>query len=178
MTMPTILRMHPWVFVPGLGTSLVVAVLMQTQPAQGQPARARVELRCEARGMGPRIDCLVRLQRPDGTPMEGAALTLGASMPSMPMAHSVPRVAARPSGRPGEYAASLALEMSGVWALEIDLSAPVRERVVRVVRAQECEKTDPCPVPDVRRGGSPAGSSSGRDSNARGGTNAGSSHKY
>ena len=142
---------------------------MQTQPAQGQPARARAELRCEAHGMGPRIDCLVRLQRPDGSPMEGAALTLGASMPSMPLAHSVPRVAARPSGKTGEYAVSLELEMSGVWALEIDLSAPVRERIVRVVRVQECEKTDPCPVPDVRRGVGPAGSS--------GGTNAGGAHK-
>lgn len=173
MKMPSMLRTHPLVLVPGLGTLLVVAVLMQGQPAQGQPARARVELRCEARGLGPRIDCLVRLQRPDGTPMEGAALTLGASMPSMPLAHSVPRVAARPSGKTGEYAVSLELEMSGVWALEIDLSAPVRERIVRVVRAQECEKTDPCPVPDVRRGGS----SSSLNPDARSGTKAGGSHK-
>ena len=152
MKVPSMLRTHPLVAVPG--ALLMVAVLVQGQPAHGLPARARVELRCEARGLGPRIDCLVRLQRPDGTPMEGAALTLGASMPSMPLAHSVRRVAARPSGKTGEYAVSLELEMSGVWALEIDLSAPVRERIVRVVRAQECEKTDPCPVPDVRRGGS------------------------
>ena len=118
---------------------------------------------------------LVRVQRPDGTSIEGAALTLGASMPSMPLAHSVPRVAARPSGKTGEYAVSLELEMSGVWALEIDLSAPVRERIVRVVRAQECEKTDPCPVPEVRRGGS--GSSSSLSPDARIGTKAGGLHK-
>ena len=167
--MPTKLRKSGPVLAPAVGSLLALAVLMQTHPAQAQPARARAELRCEARGLGPRIDCLVRLQLPDGTPIEGAALTLGASMPSMPMAHSVPRVVARPSGRPGEYAASLALEMSGVWALEIDLSAPVRERIVRVVRAQECEKTDPCPVPDARRGVGPAGSS---------GTQAGGAHKH
>ena len=170
MKMLSMLRAHSLVHV--LGTLLVVAMLMQGQPAQGQAARARVDLRCEARGPGPRINCLVRLQRPDGTPMEGAALTLGASMPSMPLAHSVPRVAARPSGKTGEYAVSLELEMSGVWALEIDLSAPVRERIVRVVRAQECEKTDPCPVPDVRRGG---GSSLNPD--ARSGAKAGGSQK-
>ena len=140
--------------ISGLATLMMVAVFMQGQPVQAQPARVRADLRCEARGLGPRIDCLVRLQRPDGTPMEGAALTMGATMPSMPLAHSVPRVAARPTGKTGEYAASLELEMSGVWALEIDVSAPVRERIVRVVRAQECEKTDPCPVPDVRRGSS------------------------
>ena len=171
--MPSMLCTHPLALVPGLSTLMVVAVLMQGQPAQGQPARARVDLRCEARGLGPRIDCLVRLQRPDGTPMEGAALTLGASMPSMPLAHSVPRVAARPSGKTGEYAVSLELEMSGVWALEIDLSAPVRERIVRVVRAQECEKTDPCPVPEVRRGGS----SGSFNPDARSGAKAGGSHK-
>ena len=147
MKMPSMLRTHRLILV-------VVAVLMQGQAVQSQPARARVDLRCEARGLGPRIDCLVRLQQPDGTPMQGATLTLGASMPSMPLAHSVPRVVARPSGKIGEYTASLELEMSGVWALEIDVSAPVRERIVRVVRAQECEKTDPCPVPDVRRGSS------------------------
>jgi hypothetical protein len=170
MKMPSLLRTHALVAVPG--ALLVLAVLMQGQPAQGQPARARVDLRCEARGLGPRLDCLLRVQRPDGTPMEGAALTLGASMPSMPLAHSVPRVAARPSGKTGEYAVSLELEMSGVWALEIDLSAPVRERIVRVVRAQECEKTDPCPVPDVRRGGS-----SSLNPDARSGSKAGGLHK-
>ena len=156
----------------GSGTLLVVAVLMHGQPVQGQPARARADLRCEARGLGPKIDCLVRLQQPDGTPIQGAALTVGASMPSMPLAHSVPRVAARPSGKTGEYAVSLELEMSGVWALEIDLSAPVRERIVRVVRAQECEKTDPCPVPEVRRGGS-----SSLNPDARSGTKAGGLRK-
>ena len=170
MKMPVMLRTH--LLVPVLSTLLVLAVLMQGQSAQGQPARARVDLRCEARGLGPRIDCLVRLQRPDGSPMEGAALTLGASMPSMPLAHSVPRVAARPSSKAGEYAVSLELEMSGVWALEIDLSAPVRERIVRVVRAQECEKTDPCPVPDARRGGS-----SNLNPDARTGTKASGLHK-
>lgn len=171
--MPSMLLTHSLTLVPGLGTLLVLAVLMQGLPGQAQPARARVDLRCEARGLGPRIDCLVRLQRPDGTPMEGAVLTLGASMPSMPLAHSVPRVAARPSGKPGEYAVSLELEMSGIWALEIDLSAPVRERVVRVVRAQECEKTDPCPVPEVRRGAS----SSNLNPDARTGSKASGLHK-
>ena len=148
----TILLTSSPAVVRGLGTLLALAVLMSTQPVQAQAARARAELRCEARGAGPRIDCLVRLQHPDGTPMEGAAITVGASMPSMPLAHSVPRVAARPSGKSGEYAVSLELEMSGVWALEIDLNAPVRERIVRVVRAQECAKADPCPVPDAQRG--------------------------
>ena len=139
------------VTVPGLGIVLLAALLAQAQPAYAQPARARVDLQCEARGLGPRIDCVLNVQRPDGTPIEGAALTLGASMPSMPMAHSVPRVAARPGGKAGDYVVSLELEMSGIWALEIDLGMPVRERIVRVVRAQECEKTDPCPVPEVRR---------------------------
>ena len=139
------------VTVPGLGIVLLAALLAQAQTGYAQPAHARVDLQCEARGLGPRIDCVLNVQRPDGTPIEGAALTVGASMPSMPMAHSVPRVVARPGKKGGDYFVSLDLEMSGVWALEIDLSTPVRERIVRVVRAQECEKADPCPVPEVRR---------------------------
>ena len=154
---------------PGLATLLVAAVLMQERPGQAQATRARVDLHCEARGLGPHIDCLVRLQRPDGMPMEGAALTMGAGMPSMPLAHSVPRVTARPSGKAGEYAVSLELQMSGVWALEIDLSAPVRDRFVRVVLAQECEKTDPCPVPEVRRGGSSSLNPDARNATKAGG---------
>ena len=145
---------HRLLFLRGLTTWLALAAMLPSSPLLAQPARARAELRCEAHGMGPQIDCLVRLQHPDGTPLAGAALTVGASMPSMPLAHSVPRVAARPSGKPGEYAASLALEMSGVWAVEIDISTPLRERIVRVVQAQECEKADPCAVPEIRRGSS------------------------
>ena len=80
--------------------------------------------------------------------MEGAALTFGASMPSMPLAHSVPRAAARPSGKTGEYAVSLELKMNGIWALEVDLSAPGRERIVRVVRAEMRENR---PLPRARR---------------------------
>ena len=173
MKMPSMSRKPLLVPSLGLGTLLVVALLMQGQPGQAQAARGRVDLRCEARGLGPRIDCLLRLQRPDSTPMEGAALTMGASMPSMPLAHSVPRVVARPSGKAGEYAVSLELQMSGVWALEIDLSAPVRDRIVRVVLAQECEKTDPCAVPEVRRGGS-----SSPNPGARIGTKAGDLPKH
>ena len=173
MKMPSMWRKPLHVPSMGLGTLLLVAALMQGQPGQAQAARVRVEVRCEARGLGPRIDCLVRLQRPDGTAMDGAALTMGAGMPSMPLAHSVPRVAARPSGKAGEYAVSLELQMSGVWALEIDLSAPVRDRIVRVVLAQECEKTDPCPVPEVRRGSS----SGGLNRDAGIGTKARGSHK-
>ena len=152
--MATKFSTHRSLLFRGLATLLALAALLPSSPLLAQPARARAELRCEAHGMGPQIDCLVRLQHPDGTPLAGAALTVGASMPSMPLAHSVPRVAARASGKPGEYAASLALEMSGIWAVEIDISAPLRERIVRVVRAQECEKADPCAVPEVRRGSS------------------------
>lgn len=155
MNMPLLSYARTLVSLPGLGIMLGLVLLMQALPGYSQPARARVDLQCEAHGAGPRIDCIVRVQRPDGTPLEGAALTVGANMPSMPMAHSVHGVAARPGGKTGDYVVSLDLEMSGVWALEIDLVTPVRERIVRVVRAQECEKTDPCQVQEARRGRQP-----------------------
>ena len=101
--------------------------------------------------MGPLLDCTVRLRGADGQPLPGAGVTLGATMPSMPMAHTVKPVKALPTAVPGEYRGQLTLEMSGAWAIEIDLTGPVRERVVRVLMAEECDGDGRCPAPPARR---------------------------
>lgn len=76
-------------------------------------------------------DCTIDLRGvDDGLPVTGARLTVGADMPSMPMMHNVKPVAAMPTTRPGIYAVRLPLEMYGVWAIRIDLSAPLRDRIV------------------------------------------------
>lgn len=116
--------------------------------AQGRP---QVDLECEASGAGPLLDCRVRLATRAGAPIEGAEVTLGATMPSMPMAHAVAPTPARPTGQPGEYRGALALEMSGVWAVAVDVAGPLRERVVRSLRAEECRSTPRCPALPTRR---------------------------
>jgi hypothetical protein len=65
-----------------------------------------------------------------GRPLEGADVTVGADMPSMPMAHSVRPAKATPGAKPGEYKARLTLEMLGEWAIKVRLDGPVRDLLV------------------------------------------------
>lgn len=130
---------------------LVAALLPALFPAAAQSRRPQVDLACEAHGMGPLLDCTVRLRASDGRPLTGATVTLGATMPSMPMAHTVKPVRALPTAAPGEYRGQLTLEMSGAWAIEIDLAGPVRDRVVHVLMAEECEGDGRCAAPPARR---------------------------
>lgn len=63
----------------------------------------------------------------------------------MPMtAHTINRVAADLAAIPGEYWGVMGLEMLGVWAVEIDISGPVRDRVVRSLLVVDCEGWGRC----------------------------------
>ena len=84
--------------------------------------------------------------RAAGAPLSGAQVTLGAAMPSMPMAHTVKPALAASTGQAGEYRGRLALEMNGVWAVQVDVAGPVRDRVVRRLRIDPCEGDRRCPV--------------------------------
>ena len=126
---------------PALGMALFLYATLSA----GAAPRPEVDLQCEAFGLGPQLECTVRL-RAGGAPLAGAQVTLGAIMPSMPMVHSVKPAAAVPTGKPGEYRGRLALEMNGVWAVQVDVAGPVRDRVVRPLRIDDCEGGRRCPV--------------------------------
>ena len=125
-----------------------VTLLLLTGSALSAP-RPEVDLQCLAHGSGPLLDCTARVTV-GGAPLSAAKLTLGASMPSMPMAHSVKPVLATPTGKPGEYRGSLQLEMNGDWAVQVDLAGPPRERIVRVLRVGDCPVDQRCPVAPAR----------------------------
>jgi hypothetical protein len=74
-------------------------------------------------------DCIIHLER-QGKPLQGVVITVGADMPSMPMAHNVKPVKAKPGGKPGEYEAKLDLEMLGEWAVKLRLAGPVRDQLI------------------------------------------------
>ncbi|MGQ0650893.1 MAG: FixH family protein, partial [Betaproteobacteria bacterium] len=74
-------------------------------------------------------DCTVRLSE-RGKPLSGAQFSIGADMPSMPMAHNVRPVRAVPGSVPGEYRARLDLEMAGEWAVKLRLSVPLRDQLI------------------------------------------------
>jgi hypothetical protein len=100
--------------------------------------RARAEVRCVPAGVALTYQCLIRLTYArTGAPLTGARLTVGADMPSMPMAHAVKPVAAAPAGEPGLYRARIELEMTGEWALQLRLSAPFRDQIVSRQRFEE-----------------------------------------
>ena len=116
-------------------------------PAAAQGTRA--ELDCTFTGTDYVYDCVVRLAR-GGTPLAGAQLSIGADMPSMPMAHNVKPVKAKPGKKPGDYEARLDLEMAGEWAVKLRLSGPVRDQLVLHYEFDEKGAR-----PAVRRSGTP-----------------------
>lgn len=103
---------------------LVAVALCFSPAAMAQKANATLE--CKYTGKDFSYDCLIRLE----PPVEGVQVTLGADMPSMPMAHTVKPTRAKPGKVKGEYRARLELEMPGEWAVKLRLAGPVRDQLV------------------------------------------------
>ena len=107
--------------------ALVLLLLLLPLPSHAQKARGEME--CRFTGTDFVYDCTIRLAR-SGKPLQGARVSVGADMPSMPMAHNLRPVVAKPGKAPGEYEARLDLDMTGEWAIKLRLSGPVRDQVV------------------------------------------------
>jgi len=106
----------------------VLLLLCLFVPAAGM-AQTRADMQCKAAGKDLIYNCVIRLARAD-QPVNGAQLTVGAEMPSMPDAHSVKPAKARPGKGPGEYLVRLDLDMPGEWDVKLRLSGPVRDQVM------------------------------------------------
>jgi len=104
---------------------LILALASPVLHAQG----VRGALECTFTGTDFVYDCVIRLSR-GGAPLAGARVTVGADMPSMPMAHNVKPVTAKPGAKAGEYLTRLDLEMTGEWAVKLRLVGPVRDQLV------------------------------------------------
>ena len=112
-------------------TALYLILGLLACPALAQAPRG--ELACKSTGTDFVYDCTIRLSRA-GKPLEGVKVTVGADMPSMPMAHNVRPVSASAiRGEPGVYGFRLNLEMQGEWALKIGINKPFRDLVIRVL---------------------------------------------
>lgn len=143
MTFKSAIR-RPWA--TGLMVTLLGVSWLQAHAhsAASGSSKPQVELKCVSYGKGPMLDCLVDVKRAEGNPLDGAQLTLGALMPSMPMAHTIKPMKAAPTGVPGQYKATLELEMLGVWAVDVDIAGPLREKVSRNLLVHECKGNDRC----------------------------------
>jgi hypothetical protein len=95
--------------------------------------RASALIDCRATSQSLVYDCTIQLKNArSAAPLEQATLTIGADMPSMPIAHNVRPVLAKATGKPGEYRARLTLEMHGVWALRLTIAGPLRDQLVEL----------------------------------------------
>jgi hypothetical protein len=123
---------------------LFALTCLAAAPAWAQ--RAQASLECRFTGTDFVYDCVIRLQR-GGAPLAGAQITVGADMPSMPMAHNVKPVKATPGREPGSYEARLDLEMTGEWAVKLRLAGPVRDQLVLLYEFDEkgARPTNPRP---------------------------------
>ena len=111
-----------------------IAICLPAGSALAQ-VRAKADVACRPVAATLQYDCIVRLMNlRTNEPLTGVTLLVGADMPSMPMMHNVRPVKATPGQEAGTYQARLVLEMHGDWALQLNLSGPVRDRVVTVIR--------------------------------------------
>lgn len=114
-------------------TTLALLALCGGENAQAQ-VRAKADVSCRP-AEELQYDCVIKLaDARTNEALSGLTLTIGADMPSMPGAHSVRPIVATEDAGKGVYRAPIALEMHGDWALQLNLSGALRDRVVKVLR--------------------------------------------
>jgi hypothetical protein len=119
-------------------TVIAASAMLVLSSAASAGERAKADVDCRATGEKLVYDCMIMLtNRKSGDPIPGAKIVVKADMPSMPMAHNAAPVNAIAMGEPGGYHARLKLEMHGEWTLTIDVSGPLRDRLVKKLRLGE-----------------------------------------
>jgi hypothetical protein len=125
-------------------SAAALAMLLLGGPASAQAqvrdkaqVRAKADIACKPAVEKLNYDCIFKLANArTSEPLSGLGLMVGADMPSMPAAHNVRPIKATEDEEKGTYKARIVLEMYGDWALRLDLSGAVRDRVVKVLRFQ------------------------------------------
>jgi hypothetical protein len=108
--------------------------------------RVKADVNCKQADGPLRYDCVVKLtDAKTRAPLSGVTLSIGADMPSMPGVHHLQPAPAVEDGEKGTYRARLVLDMHGDWALQLNLSGPLRDRIVELLRFEGSEVTKPKP---------------------------------
>jgi hypothetical protein len=133
----------------GLLPMLAVAAVIAGSAGGAEAAepRARADVACQPAAKALNYECTIRLSDAGtGAPLSGVDLTVSAEMPSMPMAHNMRPVKATAGTEPGLYHARIELEMQGDWALQLNLTGRIRDRVIRVMRFDDDGTRDGAPA--------------------------------
>jgi hypothetical protein len=130
--------------------TLALLALCGVETAHAQ-VRAKADVSCRP-AEELQYDCIIKLANSrTGEPLSGLTLTVGADMPSMAGAHTVRPVKATEEPDKGTYRARIELEMHGDWALKLDLSGAVRDRVVKLLRFESDRVGEATPAPPPAR---------------------------
>lgn len=116
-----------------VAAACVTLFLCPADVAQAQ-TRAKADVTCKPAGAALHYDCIIKLVEARGNaPLSGVTLSVGANMPSMPGMHHLRPVQAVEDEK-GTYRAQLILEMHGDWALALNVSGKMRDRVIKALR--------------------------------------------
>jgi hypothetical protein len=117
---------------------VLLAAALAVFATSAMAQRLAADLDCQPTKQALVYDCRIALtEAATRKPVAGAELSLGADMPSMPMAHNVRPVRAAPAKEPGVYTARIELEMYGEWALKLNVRRPVRDVIVKKIDFRE-----------------------------------------
>jgi len=111
---------------------LLAALSVACSPSAPPPPTVQVSCVPEASPLRQRCTVTI-IDRRTGRPVNGAAVTLAADMPSMPLAHSVRPVTATPGAGAGTYDGALELEMTGRWVITVRIAGPVYDQVTHTI---------------------------------------------
>ena len=70
----------------------------------------------------------------------------------MPMAHTIKPVRATSTGKPGQYQGTLALEMPGIWTVDVEVNGPLRDKVGQNLMVNACKGDTRCTAAPAKPG--------------------------
>ena len=109
---------------------IIVVILASITPTDLYSMMTKSQTECTATAKKLQYNCNV-LFLDKKKPMSGYSGIVGATMPSMAMAHNVKPVKfTEKEGMAGHYEFIIQLEMLGEWMFQYDISQPKRDRVM------------------------------------------------
>ena len=110
--------------------SIFVVFLASITPTVLYPMMTKSQTDCTATSKKFQYNCNVIFFHKK-EPMSGYSGIVGATMPSMAMAHNVKPVKfTKKEGMAGHYKFTIQLEMLGEWMFQYDISTPKRDRLL------------------------------------------------
>ena len=109
---------------------IFIVLLASITPTVLYPMMTKSQTECDATSKKFQYNCNVLFLHKK-EPMTGYSGIVGATMPSMAMAHNVKPVKfIEKDGMAGHYEFTIQLEMLGEWMFQYDISTPKRDRVM------------------------------------------------